>query len=50
MGFRLILLKEYPSEAGKVINNYKTILTSPDAKVDNESKEVHVKKLLNKSV
>ena len=45
LGFRLILQKEHPSEAGKVINNYKTILTSPDAKVGDGSEEVHVKHL-----
>ena len=45
LGFRLILQKEHPSEAGKVIYNYKTILNSPDAKVGDGSEEIHVKKL-----
>jgi hypothetical protein len=30
--------KEYPSEAEKVINNNKTILTSPAAKISNRLK------------
>jgi hypothetical protein len=34
------LHEEYPSEARKIINNYKTILTSLDAKVSNGSKAV----------
>jgi hypothetical protein len=43
LGFWFILQKEYPSEAGKIINNNKTILTSPDAKVGDGSEEVHMK-------
>jgi hypothetical protein len=42
LGFCLILQKEYPSEAGKVINNNKTILTSFDAKISNGPEEIHV--------
>jgi hypothetical protein len=40
--FRFILQKEHPSEAGKIINNNKTILTSPDAKISNEPEEIHM--------
>jgi hypothetical protein len=36
------LQKEYPSEAGKFINNNKTILTSPDAKISNGPEEIHM--------
>jgi hypothetical protein len=42
LGFRLILQKEHPSEAGKIINYNKTLLTSPDAKIDNGAEEIHV--------
>jgi hypothetical protein len=45
LGFRFILQKEYPSEARKVINYNKTLLTSFDAKISNGSKETHMKKL-----
>jgi hypothetical protein len=47
-GFHLILHlalikeKEYPSETGIIINYNKSILITPDAKVGNRSKEVHV--------
>jgi hypothetical protein len=34
--------KKHPSEAGKVINNNKTRLTSSDAKISNGTKEIHV--------
>jgi hypothetical protein len=42
LGFRFVLQKEHPSEAGKIINYYKTILTSPDAEIGNGAKEIHV--------
>jgi hypothetical protein len=42
LGFCLILQKEYPSEARKIINNDKTILTSPDAKISNRPEEIHL--------
>jgi hypothetical protein len=44
LGFGFVLQKEYQSGAGKIINYYKTILTSPDAEIGNGSEEVHVKK------
>jgi hypothetical protein len=34
--------KKNPSQAGKIINSYKTILTSPDAKISNGPKEIHM--------
>jgi hypothetical protein len=46
LGFGFILQKEYPGEAGIVINNNETILTSPDAKISNRSEEIHVKQLV----
>jgi hypothetical protein len=45
LGFRFILQKEYPSEAGIIINNNKTILTALDAKINNRPEEIHMKKL-----
>jgi hypothetical protein len=42
LGFQFYPAKEHPSEAGKVVNNYKTILTSPDAKISNMPKEIHM--------
>jgi hypothetical protein len=45
LGFFIYPAKEYPSEAGIVINNNETILTSPDAKISNGPKEIHMKKL-----
>jgi hypothetical protein len=38
-----MLQKEYTSEAGKIINNYKTILTSSDANISNGPEEIHMK-------
>jgi hypothetical protein len=43
LGFRFVLQKEYPSEAEKVINYHKTILTSPDDEIGNRAEEIHVK-------
>jgi hypothetical protein len=45
LGFRFILQKEYLSEAGIVIKYNETILTSPDAKISNVSKEIHMLQL-----
>jgi hypothetical protein len=45
LGFRFIFQKEYSSEAGMVINNYETVLTSPDAKISNGPKDIYMKKL-----
>jgi hypothetical protein len=39
LGFRFILQKEHPSEAGKIINYNNTILTFPDAEIGNGPKE-----------
>jgi hypothetical protein len=40
--FQIYPAKRTPSEAGKSINNYKTILTSPDAKISNGAEEIHM--------
>jgi hypothetical protein len=45
LGFRFILQKEYPSEAGIFINNNKTILTPLDVKISSGPEEIHMKKL-----
>jgi hypothetical protein len=34
--------KEHSSEAGKIINNNKTILTYPNAKISNRPEEIHM--------
>jgi hypothetical protein len=34
--------KENPSEAGKIIYNNKTILTSPDVEISNGPEEIHM--------
>jgi hypothetical protein len=44
LGFGFVLQKEYLSEAGKIINYHKTILTSPDAEIGNGTEEIDVKK------
>jgi len=41
LSFTLILQKEHPSEAGKIINNYKTIFITANAYVGNGSKQIH---------
>jgi hypothetical protein len=42
LGFQIYLAKKYTSEAGIVMNNNKTILTSPNAKISNGSEEIHM--------
>jgi hypothetical protein len=42
LGFLFYPAKEYPSEAEEIINNNKTILTSPDAKISNRPEEIHM--------
>jgi len=42
LSFTLILQKENPSEAGKIINNYKTIFVTANAYVGDWSKQIQV--------
>ena len=42
LSFTLILQKERPTEAGEIINNYKTIFVTANAYVSDRSKQVHV--------
>ena len=42
LSFTLILQKENPSEAGKIINNYKTIFVTANAYISDGSKQIHV--------
>ena len=41
----LIKDKEYPSETGIIINNNQSIFVTPDAKIGNRSKEIHMNQL-----
>ena len=42
LSFTFILQKENPSEAGKIINNYKTIFVTANAYVGDWSKQIQV--------
>ena len=42
LNFTLILQKENLSEAGKIINNYKTIFVTANAYISNGSKQIYV--------
>ena len=38
----IVLQKEHPSEAGNIINNYKTVFVTANAYISDVSKQVHV--------
>ena len=42
LSFTLILQKEHPSEAGKIISNYKAIFVTTNAYISDGSKQIHV--------